>query len=390
MRSLLRTMPRIPVVIVGMASLLLLVNNVLPDNSAIDTELVATVLCFAIGATAIVASFAEKIGPRRVLVAARHGIIGSLVAVTSLTISLVAAEYLLRWVYRDVTTTSDDRGFFSRRWALKGAGAFNSLGFREREFSEQKSPGTFRIAVVGDSFTYANGLDAEYRFSALIQQEVGPGVEVLNFGVPGNNTPQHAETLRRNVLRVEPDFILMQWFINDVEGHDTIGRPTYQPLLPPPLHEWMYRSSALYTLLNMRWTQFQAESSVGTYEEYIKARFGDPTGQGAKADREAMLEIAALCRNAHVKFGFVLFPDSGFDLGEGYPFAFLHERELAFCAEQQITCVDLRPAMTQITDRQKLWVNRLDHHPSARANQIAAIEILRAFAAEWATSRDPS
>ena len=37
---------------------------------------------------------------------------------------------------------------------------FNAEGFREREFTA-KAPGTWRIAVVGDSFTYGHGLPEE-------------------------------------------------------------------------------------------------------------------------------------------------------------------------------------------------------------------------------------
>jgi len=383
MRALVRSVPRVPAIIVGIAGLLLVVDDAI-ETDAINTELVAATLCFAIGATAVVALIAEWIGPRQIVVAARHGAKASAVVLLSLSASLVAAEFLARWVYRDITTTGDDRGYFSRRWATSAGVTFNTRGFREREFAEQKPDGVVRIAVVGDSFTYANGLDAKYRFSDLMQSKLPSTVEVLNFGLPGNNTPEHVDTIRRSVLRLAPDFILVQWFVNDVEGDNSAGRPTYLPLVPiPRLHEQLYRSSALYTLLNMRWTQVQAEWGSGTYQEYMERRFGDDRGEGARADRETMLTLAALCRNAHVRFGFVLFPDAGFDLGERYPFGFLHERELAFCADQQITCLDLRPAFQRIPDRRKLWVNRLDHHPSALANEIAALEILKTFKAEW-------
>jgi hypothetical protein len=391
MRALMRTVPRFPALIVGIASLLLAVDDWLPDSTTIDTEFVATALCFAIGATAVAALLAEWVEPAHAVQTARHGVKAAAVVVVSLAVSLIAAEYLARWVYRDITTTGDDRGYFSRRWATSGAAVFNAQGFREREFDEAKAAGTFRIAVVGDSFTYANGLDAKDRFSDLLQHALPSRVQVLNFGMPGDNTPQHSETIRKSVLRLAPDFILVQWFINDVEGDDPAGRPSSLPLVPfPQLHDRLYRSSALYTLLNIRWTQFQAEWSGGTYQDYIDRRFHDPHGEGARADREAMLTLAAVCHRAHVKFGMVLFPDAGFDLGNSYPFAFLHERELAFCADEQITCIDLRPALGQVADRRKLWVNRLDHHPSAMANEIAAVEILKAFEGEWLSPHAPS
>lgn len=384
MRDLVRTVPRVPALIVAVASLLLIADDWMPDTATIDTDLVATVLCFAIGATAIAMVAADWLDAARVARVARNSIKGAVVALVSVAISLVAVEYLARWVYRDITTTGDDRAYFSRRWENSGTVVFNARGFREREFVEAKAPGMIRIAVVGDSFTYANGLDAKYRFTEIMQRELPAQVQVLNFGMPGNNTPQHNATIRHDVLRLAPDFILIQWFVNDVEGDNSTGRPSFSNVMPvSALHEQLYRKSALYTLLNMRWTQFQAERSGGTYDEYMTRRFSDPQGEGARADRDAMLALTNVVRKAGIRFGFVLFPDSGFDLGDRYPFTFLHERELAFCAEQKLPCVDLRPAFAQIPDRRKLWVNRLDHHPSALANQIAALEILKTFEPEF-------
>jgi hypothetical protein len=81
----------------------------------------------------------------------------------------------------------------------------------------------------------------------------------------------------------------------------------------------------------------------------------------------------------------VLFPDFGEDLGPAYPYAFLHERVLAFCRETGVTCLDLRDTFARVHDRRSLWVSPFDHHPSARANEMAAVRILEAFRAEWAT-----
>jgi hypothetical protein len=100
-------------------------------------------------------------------------------------------------------------------------------------------------------------------------------------------------------------------------------------------------------------------------------------------DRAAMQRIIALCRARGVPVGFVLFPDSGYDLGPDYPFTYLHERVLDLCRSEHLACVDLRPEFAQVKDRRALWVNPLDHHPSAQANMIAAVTILQAFGDVW-------
>ena len=143
------------------------------------------------------------------------------------------------------------------------------------------------------------------------------------------------------------------------------------------LHNWLNDASALYTVANMQW----AESQVGArhdelVRDYLQSRLGDPNGHDAQVDRNLLLDLIALCRRAGVPIGIVLFPDTAGDLGENYPFGYLHERVLDTCRAQNLTCLDLRSDFALVKDRRLLWANRLDHHPSALANEIAAVKIL--------------
>jgi GDSL-like Lipase/Acylhydrolase family len=374
-RDILRSLPRGPALVIACATLLLIVNNWRSETSASS---VAFGLCLAI---AVIAVFGSSVTRR-----SRGSLLAATVAiVVSLSVATVAAEYATRWVFRDVTTTADARGYFSKRWSRSGADRSNSYGFREREFGARKEPGVYRIAVVGDSFAYGNGLATERRFSNLMQQALPKPVEVLNFGVPGDNTPEHATLIEQKILALQPDFVLVQWFVNDVEGSSTEGRPSFLPLIPlPQIHIWLYDRSALYTLLNTWWSRWQASSRMaGSYPDYIWRRLGDPRSEDSVKDRAAMQRIIALCRARGVPVGFVLFPDSGYDLGPDYPFTYLHERVLDLCRSEHLACVDLRPEFAQVKDRRALWVNPLDHHPSAQANMIAAVTILQAFGDVW-------
>jgi hypothetical protein len=158
----------------------------------------------------------------------------------------------------------------------------------------------------------------------------------------------------------------------------------YRPLLPwKSLHDQLYMNSALYTIANSWWTRLQASWTVGDYADYVQRRFGDPASKGAKLDYDATQRLIETCRNANVGLGMVLFPDTGYDLGAKYPFDNLHERLMKHCDAEGLTCIDLRREFAAVKDRTTLWVNPLDHHPSARANAMATIEILRAFGPVW-------
>lgn len=92
----------------------------------------------------------------------------------------------------------------------------NSDGLRDREHSKQKPPGTFRIAVVGDSYAEAFQVEQEKAFWSVLERElqgcpafVGRRVEVINFGVSGYGTAQELLTLRAKVWDYSPDVVLL-------------------------------------------------------------------------------------------------------------------------------------------------------------------------------------
>ena len=157
-------------------------------------------------------------------------------AILGLTVAglLLVGEYAARYMFSDVTSTGDNTGYFARQW--KKTVRENSWGFREREFKLRKPQDVYRIAVIGDSITFGQGIGEEDRFTNLLQRRLNGrsntgGYEVLNFGKGGAETVDHLEFLRYPVLYTNPDFILLQWYVNDVEGHDMRQRP--RPLRIP-------------------------------------------------------------------------------------------------------------------------------------------------------------
>lgn len=261
----------------------------------------------------------------------------------------------------------------------------NSWGFRERQFDLEKGIGVHRIAVVGDSFTFGQGVDEGARFSNLIGQRLSGRegkYEVLNFGRAGAETVDHVKFLAHPVLPADPNFVLLQWFVNDVEGTDKSGRPRPRPLLPvPALVAKLRPTSALFYLLNGQWVALQAQLGwMGSYEVYMRERFGDPHSPSSVAAREALKQFLGACRQRRVSVGMVVFGDS-----YGHPslLDFLVDRVLALCAEEAITCVDARPSFAPYADSRQLWANRLDPHPGPLAHRLVADRLLEVFGETW-------
>jgi lysophospholipase L1-like esterase len=301
------------------------------------------------------------------------------VMATAIGFTCAAAELIARYVFRDVRSSSDGRSYFAGR-ALPVR--VNSQGFRDPEIPP-KNAGRYRIAIVGDSITWGQGIAESQRFSNLLGSSLGAHYEVLNFGIPGHDMPQHLETLDR-ALGVSPDYILLQLYINDFETQPMM-RPRALPILPwRAVDRRLYRSSVLYDLLAGQWAQLQeATGLTESYTRYMRRNLEDPESPSSRQVFGMLRQFIARAREAGVPSGTVLFPNPSV-LDAHYPFGYLHDRVRGICSEEHVPCVDLRAAFAS-TFRYPpdMWVSRFDPHPNARANRRASAEILHAFAGIW-------
>jgi hypothetical protein len=263
--------------------------------------------------------------------------------------------------------------------------SLNSLGFRDREIGP-KDPHRYRIAVIGDSFTFGNGVEEPDRFSNLIQGYLGSRYEVLNFGHPGNNLPEHLDELDL-VLKMQPDFVLLQLYENDFETPDMMQhRPRDYTLMPDGLDQRMMRSSVLYRLLIDHWNQLQEAAGLAEgYTNYMARHLRDPAAPDAHDTAVLLMTFIERARAAGMPNGGIFFP-ALYGLGShgaNYPFDYLNDRVQKIYTLEQTPYLDLLPAFLTASDPPSLWVSRFDPHPNAKANHLAAIAILNKFGPIW-------
>jgi len=113
----------------------------------------------------------------------------------------------------------------------------NSMGFRDREYAEQKPDGVFRILVLGDSFTWGLGVSQEEIYTEVLESmlnqtlEGSPRVEVINAGISGFGTDQEYLLLQRWAKRLAPDLVVLFFYENDI--HNNIS--SFQYHAPKPI-----------------------------------------------------------------------------------------------------------------------------------------------------------
>lgn len=152
------------------------------------------------------------------------GLAGNLVlAGTSLVIGLLACELLLRLMgvgYPVFVWTDPVRGIAlipgARSPSQLGGRSLieiNSDGFRGPEVALNRPAGSYRIALLGDSFIAAFEVPFEQSVGELLGRRLsalrGTPVEVLNFGVGGYGTTQELLTLQHEVWKYSPDLVLL-------------------------------------------------------------------------------------------------------------------------------------------------------------------------------------
>jgi GDSL-like Lipase/Acylhydrolase family len=314
-----------------------------------------------------------------------------LLVVAALAVSIVTGELLLRAAFRD------------EPWARSVLGTpapsgsrppMNSLGFDEREFPLAKSPGVYRIAVVGDSL--AVSAPRGQRFDAVITERMNASqarpvhYEAVSFGRAGVDTAEEVQILHEAVWRAAPDFVLLEWYVNDLENGDHGDRPQAASLIPgdAALGQWARRLTERSLFRWMLQEEFTAlQERVGlleTYPAYMHRVFADPGGPRWEGAADALRAFVAECRAHRTPLAIALFPHLSAGLLQGtYEFAELHDQVLELCRQEGVACVDLRAAFAGQRDYARLWVDRFDPHPNALAHRLAGERLVEVLGPLW-------
>ncbi len=90
----------------------------------------------------------------------------------------------------------------------------NADGLRDKHYDRSKPANTFRIAVIGDSFTMPSGVNLDDSFHAIIEEELNNLYEnidyqVINFGVGGYCLSQYVSVLRHKAIEYQPDLVII-------------------------------------------------------------------------------------------------------------------------------------------------------------------------------------
>jgi lysophospholipase L1-like esterase len=240
--------------------------------------------------------------------------------------------------------------------------AINALGLRNAEIAGQKPAGAKRIVMLGDSITFGWGVANDATMSVLLERELnerGYGqAEVINTGVGNYNTTMEVAYFLERGASLNPDVIVLNYFINDAEPTPSYTAPS-----------WIARHSYAYVVLGGGWDRFKRLILGGPDWRAAYAALYDDAAPGWAAARENIRRLAAYCREHDIRLVLTNIPELH-EL-DPYPFEFVNAKVRDLAMESGIEYLDLLPALRSEA-ASSLWVTAPDPHPNAKAHALMA------------------
>ena len=311
---------------------------------------------------------------------------GSLCAASSLALSAAGLELTLRWAHAQ----RPENDYRTVTWGHRVT--TNRLGFREREVRIPKPAGSYRVMVLGDSFTWGAGLALDERYTNLVEQELQRrfptrGVEVLNFGQPSTPTSVQDRTLGALIERVDPDRVVVGFCINDPQPR----AQSYAVELER--YHWLFlgidalgRGQLAHTQRFLKTHGDQLLRNTGRVPQWWVAldRVYQPSSTAWNEFVTALVSIKERCGARDLPpplFVALWYGRGDFNRPDTRLRLITKWCRQATAAAQQIgfETVDMEPAFRRQGDRDR-WVNAWDGHPSAECNRIYARHIVRHLA----------
>ena len=142
----------------------------------------------------------------------------------------------------------------------------NSAGMADQEYQLEKPENTFRVAVVGSSWTMATRVEQEYTFHSVLENELSGAsekwtYEFLNFGVEHYGLRELVGTTKHRILKWDPDIILVG--ITAYSAFMRWDEPTGLEELPDQTFPF-FESYA--------WRALDRKNKLGLYDKWISGR----------------------------------------------------------------------------------------------------------------------
>jgi hypothetical protein len=289
----------------------------------------------------------------------------------SLFISLMVLEFYFKVFFAqpDALGTLAMQNWYGRYYT----GTFNSLGYRDQEWTTDKLAGKIKVVVIGDSVVEGVGIERpQDRFSDLLAQKLGPNYAVLNMGRQGANTGDEIKLLLD--YPYPPDILVWTYFINDIG--DQAG--PFGILLPPQIETSPFLSPLIrhsYAFNFIYWRVYRLIEG-GTFPDakwrWLVSIYNHPDAWWAH--QQQLLSIYEGAQSEQIPLLVVVFP--------GIPYIeesqFVTERVINLYQEKGVPTLDVAKLIKDIPVKERM-ASRVDQHPNELVHRLVAESLYQMF-----------
>lgn len=302
--------------------------------------------------------------------ARRRWLMGAAASFLSVVFALLAAE--LVFVVLDIRPDPPPPRQSADAEAVDNT--LNVLGMRERWDAIDPQDGRLRIAMLGDSFTYGEGVERKEAFCHLVgeqlSQAVPGGVLTMNLGYPGTAPADQLVLYRELAPALTPAYVVHVLYLNDLEDvHTHAALERIYALRDGDV--WLRGSRVLH------YAQKQVRYRLAMRETLDFYRGGRRSAEREAAWQRLAADVAAV--KAAVEEGgavycLVLHPWL-FRLSD-YPLEAEHERMARLAARMGVEFLDLLE-LFRGRDARALRISDVNEHPNAAAHAMTAERLTR-------------
>jgi hypothetical protein len=262
--------------------------------------------------------------------------------------------------------------------------SFNQWGMRSPLLEKAKSPGVFRIVILGSSREVGHGVDDEEHLGRLLEKRLNEHdindqikrFEILNLAVEGYGGPQKFLQLERKAIDFDPDVVLFFTARKEAERTaDNLSRVlTERKEIPEPIRECVQHLFAK-AQVDSTMLRSQIERRMMPYLPEFNS--------------ELFHLFAQQCAKHHIQGGFVYVP-------EVKEFKYLHASTrddiLQRARDTGLPVLDLFDSYESVVDRNSLMVEpesayqlspwkrkSFDDHPNAEGQRLLADKLYQAL-----------
>lgn len=306
-----------------------------------------------------------------------------------LALALGASEAILHLDYFEVRLgLPAEIASWSQRY--DGLSRENVFGFRSPYEQVAQRPGVYRIAAVGDSYTFGDHVArADSIWPARLEEGLalrlpGQRFEVINMAEGPYTTMNEAELMRRIGWQFAPDLLVLQFYVNDALAsgpnftHERVASlDPSRSLLPFRFRTGPIGRSAVLDLAERLF--LRTRIGFGVRAQYAPL-YADTTALGFRQMRAALHEIADGAQARRIAAVMMIFPhfEPGYWTEETYMYRREHQLVIGVAEEAGLHVIDLTPAFAaQGGDWYRWWATPYDSAASPAAHRLAAEVLLQ-------------